>query len=106
MHPHAAVEIRVRRLLGRQLDVAANRAATDLFRAAVGRFHDAGSAAGHDGETQPRNCRAHLPREFVMWIVTLTRAEPKTVTHGPTKCRTRKPRRKSRITLSRVMNSS
>src|SRR5437660_84636 len=71
MHPHAAIEIGIRRLLRWQLNRAADRAATDVFGAAICRFHDAGSAAGHDGETQPRNGRAHLPREFVMWIVDL-----------------------------------
>src|SRR5207249_7735039 len=34
------------------------------------------------------------------------RDEPNTVTHGPTKCRVRNPRRKSRITRKRVMNSA
>src|SRR6266480_2697119 len=34
------------------------------------------------------------------------RAEPKTVTDGPTKCRVRNPRKKSRITRKRVKNSA
>ena len=79
MHSDAAVEVGVRRLLERQLDIAANGPATDLFGAAVRRFHDAGSAAGHDSETQPRNRFAHLSREFVMWIVDLDAGRAK---HG------------------------
>ena len=69
MHSDAAIEISVRRLLGCQLNVASNGAATDFFRAAVGRFHDAGSAAGHHCEPEPCNCRAYFPSELVIRII-------------------------------------
>ena len=45
-----AVHVRVRILLVRELDVAADREAAGVARAAVGGFHQAGTAAGHDGE--------------------------------------------------------
>src|SRR6266542_1715684 len=69
MHSHAAIEVSVRRLLERQLDVAADRAATDFFGAAVCCFHDAGSAAGHDSESEPRDSSSHFSGELVMRIV-------------------------------------
>src|SRR6266496_1336526 len=69
MHSHAAIEVSVRRLLGGQLYVAADRAATDFFGAAVCCFHDAGSAAGHYREPEPCDGRAHFSSEFVMRIV-------------------------------------
>src|SRR5438876_580652 len=71
MHPHAAVEVGVCCLFGRQLNVAADGAATGLFGAAVGRFHDPGAASGHDCESKPRNGRTHFSSEFVMRIVAL-----------------------------------
>ena len=51
-----AVEVRIRILFERQLDVAADREAADVTRAAIGRFHEAGPAAGHDrkAEALPR----------------------------------------------------
>ncbi len=69
MHPHAAIEVSVCRLLGRQLDGASDGAATDFFGAAVRRFHDAGAAAGHDREPEPCNGRAHFSSQLVMRIV-------------------------------------
>src|SRR5439155_12793441 len=71
MHPDTAIEIGIRRLLGGQLNVAADRAATDLFGAAVCRFHNARSTPGHHSESQPRNCRAHFSSQLVMRIVGL-----------------------------------
>src|SRR5690349_3919934 len=71
MHPDAAVEVGVGRLLERQFDVAANRAPTDVFRAAVRCFHGSGSTAGHDSKPEPRNSPAHFASQFVMRIVAL-----------------------------------
>ena len=71
MHPHTAIEVSVCRLLGRQLDRAADRAATGLFRTAVCGFHDAGATASHDREPEPRNGRAHSSRQLVMRIIVL-----------------------------------
>src|SRR5205814_8577444 len=71
MHPDAAVEVGVGRLLERQFDVAANRAPTDVFRAAVRCFHDARAAAGHHSKPEPRNGRAHFSSQLVMRIVVL-----------------------------------
>src|SRR6266700_1757898 len=71
MHPHALIQIGVCRLLGRKLDIAANRATTDLFRATVGCFHDAGPAASHDSEPEPGNGCAHFSSELVIRVVTL-----------------------------------
>src|SRR5437879_2689617 len=94
MHSDAAVEVAVRRLLERQLDIAANRATTDLFRAAVRRFHDAGTATGHDGEPQARNRRAHLSREFVMWTIDLDAGRAKDSHAWPNKMQNAKPAQK------------
>ena len=60
MHPHAAIEVRVCGLLGRKLDIAANGAAADFFRAAVCRFHYAGTATSHHCESETCNRRAHF----------------------------------------------
>ena len=48
------VEIGVGLLFLRQLDVAADGVAARLLGSAVGRLHDSGTAAGHDGESGPR----------------------------------------------------
>src|SRR4051812_6773490 len=69
MQPYTTIEIHIGYLLEWQLDVASNRAATDVFCAAVRRFHNARAAASHDGEAKARNRRAHFPRQFVMRIV-------------------------------------
>src|SRR5205823_9354232 len=71
MHPHAAIKIGVCRLLERQLDITADRAATDFFRAAVGRFHNARPAAGHNRETEPGNGCARFSGELIIRIVAL-----------------------------------
>ena len=47
----ASIKIPVRPLLMRECDVAANGTAPRLAGAAIGRFHQAGPAAGQDGET-------------------------------------------------------
>src|SRR5207249_8406260 len=58
-------------LLEWQLNVASDRAAADFFCAAVGRFHDPGSAASHHREAESRNRRAHFSRQLVVRIVRL-----------------------------------
>src|SRR6266436_4030044 len=55
MQPDAVIEVSVGNLLEWQLNIAADRAATDFFCAAVGRFHDAGPAASHHSESESRN---------------------------------------------------
>src|SRR5207253_8202673 len=64
MQPDTTIEIRVGCLLEWQLDVASNRAASDLFCAAIGRLHDARAAAGHHCEAKPGNSCAHLKSQF------------------------------------------
>jgi hypothetical protein len=71
MHSHATIEVGVRRLLGRQFDCTTDGAATDFFRAAVRRFHNARTTAGHDGEPEARDGCTHFPCELVMRIVAL-----------------------------------
>ena len=71
MHPHTAIEISICRLFRRELNIATDGATTDLFGAAVCRFHDSRSAAGHDSEPQPRNSGAHFSSQLVMRIVAL-----------------------------------
>src|SRR6476660_3474616 len=68
MQPDTTIEIHVGSLLEWQLDVASNRAATDLFCAAVGRFHNARAAASHYREAEPGNRRTHFQGQFVMRI--------------------------------------
>ena len=86
---------------------------TDLpltsFCSAIGGFHNSRTAARHDGESQNRAIAANPSSgraRSSCGLDSVTRADPKTVTQGPTKCSTRNPRRKSTITRSRVMNSS
>src|SRR5258708_7758621 len=69
MQPYTTIEIHVGCLLEWQLDVASNRAASDLFCAAIGRLHDARAATGHHREAKPGNRRAHLQGQVVMRIV-------------------------------------
>jgi hypothetical protein len=45
--------------------------AADFFRSAVGCFHDARSATGHNGKAKARNRRADLPGKFVVRTVRL-----------------------------------
>src|SRR4030095_6338015 len=71
MHPHAAIEISVCRLLGGQLNRASDRSAAGLFGAAFCRFHDPGATASYDSETKPCNGCAHFSRQLVMRIARL-----------------------------------
>src|SRR4030095_5711928 len=71
MQPDTTIEIHIGYLLEWQLDVASNRAAADLFCAAVGRLHDARATTRHHGESEPGNSRAHLQSQFVMRVVSL-----------------------------------
>ena len=64
-----AIEVGVRLLLVRQLDVAPDRATPGLARAAVGRFHDARPAARHDREPRSRKQRRHAAGRLVIWMV-------------------------------------
>ena len=69
----------------RQLDVAADRQAARLVGAAVGRLHDARPAAGDDREAGLRQLGADPPGQLVAaGRPRGVRAEPKTVTAGPT----------------------
>src|SRR5215475_3672749 len=52
MHPYAAVEIGVGRLLGGQLDRAPDRPASCFLGTAVCRLHDARAAASYDSESE------------------------------------------------------
>jgi len=65
------VDVGIRPLLVRQLDVAADRAPAHLLGPAIGRFHDAGPAAGHDRESPPRQPGAHLAAQFVVGMLGL-----------------------------------
>ena len=64
-----AVEIAIRLLLGRQLDVAADRAATRLARPAIGGLHDARPAAGHHREAGAHELSSDLAAELVVGMV-------------------------------------
>ena len=59
------VEIRVRLLFLRQLDVAADGVAARFLGTAIGRLHDSGSAARHDGEPGPREPLADVASQNV-----------------------------------------
>ena len=71
MQGHATVEIVVWFLFERQLDVATDRAAANFFGAAICRFHDSGTAAGHYGKPETRHRCPHFPSEFIVGIVGL-----------------------------------
>ncbi len=60
-----AIEVRVRRLLERQLDVAADRSAAGVARAAIGGLHQARAAAGHHGEAERAHAAADFARDLV-----------------------------------------
>ena len=88
----AEVDVGVERLLVRQLDVAADREPAALLAAAVGRLHRARAAAGDDrvaglGELAT-DARAPARSSGRPGCV---RAEPKTVTAGPTVAIASKP---------------
>src|SRR5260221_12202706 len=63
------MELRVRLLRQRQLDVASDRAAAGLAGAAVGRLHDPGPAAGHHGETGPGQAGTDLAGQGVVRMI-------------------------------------
>ena len=63
-----AVQVRVRLLLVRQLDVAADRERADVAGAAVRRLHDAGASARHHREAHAADPATHLARERVVGI--------------------------------------
>ena len=50
-----------------------------------------GPPPGHDGEPEPRDGRAHLPREFVMWTVDLDAGRAKDSDAWPDKMQNAKP---------------
>ena len=89
------VEVRVRHLLVRQLDVEADREAAAFLRAAVRRLHDAPPAAGDDrpaglGEEPPvSGRRAYAGCSSPM------RAEPKIATAGRSICGPARSRRRN-----------
>ena len=62
---HADVAVRVQVLLVRQLDVEADGDAARLLGAAVGRFHDARTAAGDNGEAGVDGKSSETPRVLV-----------------------------------------
>src|SRR6266545_1400066 len=66
---HPPVEVRVRLLLLRQLDVAADGPPARLPGAAVGALHDARAAARHHREAVARQARADLPRHLVVPVL-------------------------------------
>jgi hypothetical protein len=63
------VQERVRVLLDGQLDVAADRAATDLSGAAIRRLHDAGTASRDHGEAGSGEPGTELPGHGAVRIV-------------------------------------
>src|SRR5438046_5747989 len=65
MERDAAIEKCVWLLLEFELDVATDRAAVDIFRPAIGRFHDSRSATSHDGESELRDARAHFTGQVI-----------------------------------------
>jgi hypothetical protein len=65
MQGYATIQIAIRFLLVRKLNIATYGTASHFFGAAIGRFHDTGAAPGHDGEAQPRDRCAHLARQFI-----------------------------------------
>ena len=68
-HRDPLVEVGVMGLLEGEFDVAADGAAVDVFGAPIGGFHDAGAAAGDDGETEFGDGGAHLAGELVGRVI-------------------------------------
>ncbi len=66
-----AIDVRIWLLLHGELDVAADGGAVGVFGAAVGGFHDAGPAAGHDGEAGVGEFAADFAGEFVVLVIFL-----------------------------------
>ena len=73
---HPAVQIRVDLLFLGENDVASDGKTAGLFRAAVGRLHDAGSSAGHDSEADLRQLPSHRSRERVVGMIFLEPRRP------------------------------
>src|SRR5215831_11192796 len=69
MQSDAAIEVRICRLLRRELYRAPNGTATNFFRAAVRRFHNSRTTAGNNGKPEARNGCAHFPGQLIMRIV-------------------------------------
>src|SRR6202000_532287 len=63
------VQIRIRQLLVRELDVAADRLRPDLARPAVGGLHQTGAAAGDDGPAAAAEASAHLADQRVVGVI-------------------------------------
>src|SRR6266850_3432699 len=61
-----AVEITIGLLLFRKFNIAADRASSGLFRAAVCRFHDSRTAAGHHGKAGSGQSGAALTRHLII----------------------------------------
>ena len=74
-----AVEVAVRELLGRQLDIAADRISADVLGPAVGGLHDSWSAARHYREASARELAADLASECVVGLIF---AEARRPEHG------------------------
>ena len=68
---HRSFDVLIRALFERQLDVEPDRRAASLPRAAVGRLHDAGPAAGDDGEARLGEAACSLRGGPVVRIVRL-----------------------------------
>jgi hypothetical protein len=66
-----AIEVRVGRLFERQFDVAPDRQAARIVRAAIGGFHQARTAAGHHGKPHSAEPATHLARQFVVLVAFL-----------------------------------
>jgi hypothetical protein len=60
------IEVWIWLLLHGEFDIAADGSSADVLCAAVGGFHDARSASGHDGEADFGKLSAHLTGKFVM----------------------------------------
>ena len=60
-HVHTGIQPGIDMLLMRQNDVDSNTATAGFLRPAIGRFHDAGSAAGHHREAQTGDFSGNLP---------------------------------------------
>src|SRR5262249_33059578 len=64
-----AVQVWIRVLLGRKLDVAPDRDAAGLARAAIRRFHDARAATGHDRESRLRQPPTEVASQSVVGMI-------------------------------------
>jgi len=62
------IEVGVVTLFHGQHDIAAHGTPTDLLGPPVGRFHEAGSAPGHDGESELGDLRGQAPSQVVVGV--------------------------------------